>query len=200
MQVNKSAILYNHPPILTFCVCTWRWEYWDWKLSPVLWVPATSSSVQLLPPGVHQPFSAMSKWLTASRVLTFSNWRTEYISQMPPVVPGACNCPPREIKSSVDTDQVSNDNLVCEHHDIPSLLPSIRIPQQWPQIGIFNSKRMTHVSRNRPAVPVTILLIMFELKSYNMPSYYPMYPTLMSVFPIKHSKINRIGDMVITVG
>ena len=66
----------------------------------------------------------MSIWLTASRVLIVSKENNEYTSQMPPVVPGACNCAPREIKSSVDIDQVSTDNLVCGHHDIPALLPS----------------------------------------------------------------------------
>ena len=67
----------------------------------------------------------MSTWLTASRVLTVSNWNSEFMSQMPPVVPGAGSYAPREIKLSVDMDQVSTDNLVCGHYDIPSLLPSV---------------------------------------------------------------------------
>ena len=34
-----------NPPILTLCACTWRWGCWDWKLSPVLWFPTTSSNI-----------------------------------------------------------------------------------------------------------------------------------------------------------
>ena len=40
------------------------------------------------------------------------------------------------------------------------------------------------------------LLIMIELKSYNMPSYYPMYPTLMSVLYQENTLKDRIGDIV----